>query len=466
MNPLSFSSRDAAATPIASFSRRRIEAVSRAIASLTATLAVVGIVASLRAQSNPAPAGSGATTPSDTAVYREMPPIEREIQEENARDQARAERKGLPFTAESRKPKKKLTMDFSTLVRPRSLGEFQPIWHQPPKRQWWTGNCWCFCTTSLMESEIHRLTGKEIKLSEMFTVYWEFVEKAREYVRTKGTSLVAEGSQSEALLLRWKTCGIVPESAYTGLRGTNTVFDQGPLMDELSGYLGYVKNQQLWDESIVLPSVRLILNRHLGEPPARITVDGRTMTPQEYLRDVVRLNPDDYVEFMSFLYAPFWTKAEYEVPDNYWHSKEYYNVPLEEWYGALTKAVQAGFSVTIAGDVSEIGHEGAEDVALVPSFDMPPERIDQSAREFRFANQTTGDDHGLHVVGCSRLADHDWFLIKDSSRSGQRGIPGYWFYRGDYLRLKMLTFRVHKDAVRDLLTRFASENAKINRRPE
>ena len=36
----------------------------------------------------------------------------------------------------------------------------------------------------------------------------------------------------------------------------------------------------------------------------------------------------------------------------------------------------------------------------------------------------------------------------------QRGVPGYTFYRDDYVRLKMLTFLVHKDAVKELLARF------------
>jgi len=37
--------------------------------------------------------------------------------------------------------------------------------------------CWCFSTTSFLESEIYRLTQRKIKLSELHTVYWEYVEK-------------------------------------------------------------------------------------------------------------------------------------------------------------------------------------------------------------------------------------------------------------------------------------------------
>jgi hypothetical protein len=95
-----------------------------------------------------------------------------------------------------------------------------------------------------------------------------------------------------------------------------------------------------------------------------------------------------------------------------------------------------------------------EDVAVVPTFDIPGEYIDQSAREFRFDNGSTGDDHGIHVVGHMRLDGHDWFLIKDSNRSSRHGRwEGYYFYRDDYVRLKMLTYTVHKDDAADILAR-------------
>lgn len=406
-----------------------------------------------------APAKPAATAASDQAFYKDHVLLDREKAEEADRDRLRAERKGKVHSAEDEKPSRKLSFDLTGVVRPRSKDDFAALWHQPPKRQWWTGNCWCFSTTSLMESEIQRIHGLTVKLSEPFTVYWEFVEKAREFVRTKGASEFGEGSQGAALILRWKQYGIVREADYTGLVKGAAVFDQGPLMDELKGYLAYVKANDLWDEDLVTGSVRLILDRHLGRPPEKIDVDGRSLTPREYLRDVLRLDPDAYVEFMSFLYEPFWTKGEYKVPDNYWHGKEYHNVPLDAWYDALRGAVKKGFTACIGGDVSEPGYNADNDIAVVPSFDIPGDRIDQSAREYRFDAECSTDDHGIHVVGHQELGGHDWYLIKDSSRSAQRGLPGYYFYRDDYIRLKMLTFMVHKDAVGELLARFARESA-------
>ena len=45
-----------------------------------------------------------------------------------------------------------------------------------------TGTCWSFSTSSFLESEIIRLTGKEIDISEMYTVRNTYPKKADNYV--------------------------------------------------------------------------------------------------------------------------------------------------------------------------------------------------------------------------------------------------------------------------------------------
>ena len=95
------------------------------------------------------------------------------------------------------KDKQYMMLDFSKVPAPKQTSEFTTVWHQPPVMQGLSGMCWCFSTTSMLESEIHRQTGRSIKLSEMHTVYWEHVEKAREFVRTRGESYLAEGSEGQ-----------------------------------------------------------------------------------------------------------------------------------------------------------------------------------------------------------------------------------------------------------------------------
>jgi len=242
---------------------------------------------------------------------------------------------------------------------------------------------------------------------------------------------------------------------YTGLLEGQTYHSHDEMFDKMSAYLQFIEEQQLWDEEIVLSQIRVLLNAYIGEPPVTIDVDGKTVTPVQFANEILRLPLDSYVDLMSFKYAPFYTQAEYKVPDNWWHSKDYYNVPLDEWYGALVKAVKRGYTATIGGDVSEIGKQGEEDIAIIPPFDIDPERIDQDAREYRFYNETSTDDHLLHLLGYQRYAGSDWFLVKDSGYSATQGkFKGYYLFRGDYIKLKMLTYMVHRDAIAELLNKF------------
>ena len=345
-----------------------------------------------------------------------------------------------------------LTMDFSNVEKPASVESFNPPFHFSPIRQDTTGTCWSFSGTSFLESELHRIHGKKIKLSEMFTVYWEYVEKARRFVREKGDSHFGQGSQFEGVFLSMNQYGAVRASDYTGLLDGQTAHNHRALFREMKTYLDFVKKNGGWNEEQVVYNIRMILNKHLGEPPEAIQVDGKKMTPQTYFNEVLRLNIDDYVSFMSFKSVPFYTLGEYKVPDNWRHNDQYHNLPLDEWYGAIKKTIQSGFTVAIGGDVSEPGKSGEDDIAIVPSFDLTQDNINQNSREFRFYNKTSTDDHGIHLVGYQHLGDHDWFLIKDSGSSAYKGnAKGYYFFRGDWVKLKMLTFVVHKDAVKDLL---------------
>ncbi|MCG2810737.1 MAG: peptidase C1, partial [Candidatus Aminicenantes bacterium] len=330
----------------------------------------------------------------------------------------------------------------------------KPVFHFPPVAQYNTNTCWSFANTSYYEAEIYRLSGKKIKLSEIWTVYFEYLEKVRRFVQERGASLVAEGGEGNALNRIWKTYGIVPVEVYPGFVNSREKLDHALLINEISAYLDYVKSNDFWNEQDVLKHLTVILNKHLGAPPARFVYNGREMTPQEFLKNETPLNMDDYMDVMSTSYYPFYTFQEFAVPDNWWHSKDYLNLPLDEWYGLILKAIKMGYSLSIGGDVSEPGKLGFQDVCFIPSFDIPASFINQDAREYRIANKTTTDDHGIHLVGYKRFKGHDWFLIKDSSRSARWGkLEGYYFFRGDFVKLKMLTFTVHKDIVKNILAK-------------
>jgi len=349
---------------------------------------------------------------------------------------------------------KTLRPDFSRFDAPKSIDEFTQYWHNPPISQGNTGTCWCFSTTSFLESEVYRLTKREMKFSEMYTVYWEYVEKALGYVRARGNQEFGEGSEANAVIRAWKNHGVVPEKDYTGLLNGQPFHDHSKLFAELDSYLNSLKTSNAWDEQTVESTVKSILNHYLGTPPEKISVDGKLITPKEYMEKVVRLNLDDYVALVSFSDRPYFTWVEYDVPDNWWHSKEYFNVPLSEYMGAIKKAIRAGYTMAIFGDVSEPGIDGHAGIAVIPSFDIPSQYIDENARIFRYYNHTTGDDHGIHLVGYTNKDGKDWYLIKDSGAGSRNNThPGHYFYSEDYVKLKMLGIMVSKEAIPDIAKR-------------
>ena len=354
---------------------------------------------------------------------------------------------------ERKDARRELRVDMSDLEKPAGPDAFtNQSWHFPPTPQYRTGTCWSFATTSFMESEIRRRSGSEIKLSEMWGAYWEYVLKARGFVQTRGESYFSQGSQSAALLRVYEQYGVVPRADYEGVLADDGRFDHGLMVERMSEFLDWCREVGFWDEEAVIDSIRLIMDATMGRPPEQVNWQGRDYSPREFLSAVCGLDPSDYVSLISTSSIPFWTRGEYAVPDNWWHDASYINVPLETWFEILKETVVEGWSLVIGGDVSEPGLWGLEDVAIVPTFDIPGRYIDQDSREFRFVNRSSTDDHLIHIVGTTRIGDHDWFLIKDSNRSSRLGAhEGYYFYREDYVRLKMLMYTVHKDRVADLI---------------
>lgn len=353
--------------------------------------------------------------------------------------------------------RKVLSVDLSGLSFPSKVEKYtNSQWHNPPVSQGITNTCWCFSTTSFLESEAWRINRIKVRLSEMYTVYWEYVEKARRFVEMRGESDYNEGSEANAVTRMWKKYGVVPLADYTGFVDDRTFYNHEPMITEMKDYLAWVKDNSAWDEEAVISAIKGIMKHYMGVPPTEISVGGKKMTPLQYMHDVLKLDPDAYVTILSYEQEPFYTHAEYKVPDNWWHSTDYCNVPLDDFMKALKDAIHNGYTASIGGDTSEPGLDRQAQCAVVPDFDIPAAFINDDARQFRFTNQTTTDDHGMHLVGSAMQEGKEWFLIKDSGSGSRNNDPaapefGYYFFSEDYVKLKMMDFMVHKDAVKELL---------------
>jgi bleomycin hydrolase len=345
-----------------------------------------------------------------------------------------------------------LSCDFTGLDFPGDVSDFNSQWHNKPLSQGATGTCWCFATISFLESEIHRQTGLQVKLSEMYIVYWEYVARARYYVEHRGDMYFGQGSESNAVIRVMKEHGLVPAGQYAGMQEGQRVHDHGGLEKEIGGYFHFIKENNLWDGEDVVSNVRCILDHYLGTPPDEVIVEGNKISPLAYMRDIAGLNPDDYFSFMSTKSMNYNQKGELVEPDNWWHSDDYYNIPLTDFSGLFLTALEKGYTLSICGDVSEPGYDPRAEVGIIPSFDIPKEYINEDAREFRLYNGSTTDDHCIHVIGYKIHNGDLWYLIKDSGAGGFDGPnKGYRFIREDYVKLKMIALLTHKYAARDIL---------------
>ena len=354
---------------------------------------------------------------------------------------------------------KHFQMDQNNLDLPNKVDLYNRVWANDVISQGNAGTCWAYSTISFVESEVFRMNKIKVKLSEPYIVYYEYIEKAKGFVNSRGKSHFAQGSEGNAVTRMLNKHGIVPISAYTGLKFGRKYHSHDEMMKEMKNYLKSVKKSNNWNEELVISTIKSIMNHHIGEPPTKFKVNGKEYTPMTYMKKYLKINPNDFVEILSYKQEPYWKQVEYKVPDNWWHSKKYYNVPLNDYMDIVKNAIKKGYSMSIGGDVSEAGFVRKTQCAVIPTFDIPSEFIDEDSRQFRFSNETTTDDHGMHLVGWLERDGANWYLIKDSS-SGSRNNKqddkefGYYFFSSDYVKLKMMGITIHKDAVKKVLTKF------------
>jgi bleomycin hydrolase len=348
------------------------------------------------------------------------------------------------------KKQKYFFMDHSKLDFPSNKSDYTLLWHTPSHSQGNAGTCWAYGGTSYFESEVNRLHGKEVRISEIYTVYWEYVEKARLFVQTRGKSNFSQGSQANAVTKTFSLYGAVPEKEYTGLLQGRKYHSHEKMFNEMHAFLISVKENNNWNEEAVITTIKSIMNHYIDLPPTKFTWEGVEYTPKTWLTDYLQINTNDYIDVLSLLQEEFGENATYPVPDNWWDCSNYYNMPLNDFINLLNKSLKAGYSVAIGGDVSESGFVRQSQAAVIPSYDILPENITDDARQFRFSNHSTTDDHIMHIVGYTNYKGNIWYLVKDSSSGSRNNDPnasefGYYFMREDYIKLKIMTFTVHKD---------------------
>lgn len=326
-----------------------------------------------------------------------------------------------------------------------------------------TGTCWSFSASSFLESEIMRISEKQIDLSEMYNVRMTYPVKAENYLMRQGKAQFSEGGLAHDVINSIEENGLVPQSAYSGLQNGAKRYDHSKMVDALQTLLDdYNKKPNGVLESGWRTEVDSVLDHYMGAPPEKFTYEGKEYTPMSFL-EYTELQPDDYVTVTSFSHEPFYSDFILNIPDNF-SNGSMYNVPLDEMISMIDKALKNGYTVELDCDVSEPTFSAGAGVAVIPAEKamneealknpVKEEMIDQAYRQKLFENQSTTDDHLMHIVGI--YTDQNgakYYKVKNSWGTGDRvNYGGYVYMSESYMKLKAISVMVDKSALPEKLT--------------
>ena len=320
-----------------------------------------------------------------------------------------------------------------------------------------TGTCWSFSTVSFLESEVKRITGKKVDLSEMYNVRFTYPVKAYNYVYRQGKAQFSEGGLSHDVLNSVRKNGLVPNEVYAGFTvGTETKHNHELLVKELKTDLdSIVKNPKKYLTTDWKYNFDQKLNQKLGVPPTVFKFEGKEYTPQEFAK-FLKINPDDYVTLTSFQQAPYYSQFILQVPDNF-SNGSYYNLPLDEYMKVLDEALYNGFTAAFDTDVSEKTFSKKYGLAVWPSeglesdyfVEILPEKwVSAEERQAAFEDLSTQDDHLMHITGILRdQLGNQYYDVKNSWGTENLGNNGHIYMSKPFFRMKSIAFTVHKDAL-------------------
>ena len=346
----------------------------------------------------------------------------------------------------------------------------------PVKNQAATGTCWCFATTSFMESELLRMGKGTYDLSEMFIVRQKYMNQLQDNYLRRGNGNIGQGSLSHTFMNAYRQVGIVPEEVYTGINYDSERHNHSEMVRYMHAIADVaVKTKQRSPEYDKL--IANLFDTYLGKLPEKFTYIGKEYTPKSFAESL-GLNMDDYIELTSFTHHPYYVKFDVEVPDNWEHSLMY-NLPLDEMMETVDYALTNGYTVCWDGDVSEKGFSFTNGVAINPEvkkvedlsntdrarfeklgekerleevfkFERPyPEiKVTPEVRQAGFESFVTTDDHLMHVTGITKDQNGTkYYITKNSWGTDRNKFGGYLNMSESFVRAKTIYVMVHKDAI-------------------
>lgn len=331
------------------------------------------------------------------------------------------------------------------------------------KSQGSSGTCWSYSTNSFLESEMIRLGKQPVELSQIYSARNVYVEKGINYVRMHGAITLGDGGALHDVINMYKKYGTVPREVYTGLNyGTdkNKFAEMSALIEGVLAAVVKNPNGELtpnWQKAYAA-----VIDSYLGKVPDNFTYKGKSYTPQSFAKEVVGINPDDYVEMSSFTNAPYYQKTTMMVPDN-WSLDQVYNIKLNDMTDVIDNALKKGYTVAWATDVSEKSFSWKNGVAYVSTKkfdDMTAEEkadmfngpkaepeITPEMRQAAFDNYTTTDDHGMHIIGLAKDQTGKEYYIVKNSWGETNDYKGFLFVTKNFVKYKTTALLVNKGGI-------------------
>ncbi len=324
------------------------------------------------------------------------------------------------------------------------------------KMQGKTGTCWSFSTTSFIESEVIRIHGKKIDLSEMFTVRSTYSDKAKNYLYRQGKAQFSEGGLAHDVMNSVAKNGLVPEQQFTGLDLGQTEHNHAEMVAVLKSMLDtYIKKPAKKLSPKWRTAVESVLDVYLGTKKETFEFEGKKYTPKSFAK-YLQINPADYVTITSFESEKKYDKFILSIPDNFSNGL-YHNVSLDELVTITEEAIKNGFTVALGSDVSEETFSGDKGIAVVPAISsenkkaleeiVVEKKITPTFRQAEFDNFNTTDDHLMHIVGIVKDQKGNRYFKVKNSWGKERGIGGYIHMSTPYFKLKTISVLLHKDAL-------------------
>lgn len=344
-----------------------------------------------------------------------------------------------------------------------------------------SGTCWSYSALAFLESEVLKKdpSKKDIDLCESFLVSKTYTDRADRNVRTHGDASFSQGGSFYDAIFCMERYGLIPEGImpYPITPYGDSLFNFTNFFPPMEAYIKAIsgsnakKLNPMWKKD-----VQGMIDNYFGECPKEFEYKGKKYTPQSFVKDYLKLDPNDYVSLTSYTHHPFYTQFVLEIQDN-WRWATSYNLPLDEFMRVMDEGVKNGWTFAWGADVSEDGFSrrtgknkcvatvpdtkatagvgsdqsrwtGEKAGAKIAQADAAGEKvITQEMRQEGYDNWTTTDDHGMQIYGIAKDQNgKEYFMMKNSW--GEYGpYKGFWYVSKPYVAYKTMNIVINKNAI-------------------